>query len=87
MKSALEFLYKGKYTETCVDLLHPTKSIPLFHARMFAVADYLDIEELVLMAIDLTCRTLVENLEQDVFVSLVREAYAQRVNSTEMRLV
>jgi hypothetical protein len=54
---------------------------------MFAVADYLDIEELVLMAIDLTCRTLVENLEQDIFVSLVREAYAQRVNSTEMRLV
>jgi hypothetical protein len=54
---------------------------------MFAVADYLDIEELVLMAIDLTCRTLVENLEQGIFVSLVHEAYAQRVNSTEMRLV
>jgi hypothetical protein len=54
---------------------------------MFAVADYLDIEELVLMAIGLTCRTLVENLEQDIFVSLIREAYAQRVKSTEMRLV
>ncbi|KAJ5865157.1 uncharacterized protein N7529_007073 [Penicillium soppii] len=87
VKNALEFLYKGRYTEISVGLLHPTKSIPFFHARMFAVADYLDIEELMLMAIDLTCRTLVENLEQDVFVSLVRKAYTQRVNSTELRLV
>jgi hypothetical protein len=54
---------------------------------MFAVADYLDIEELMVMAIDLTCSTLLENLEQNVFVSLVREAYTQRVNSNELRLV
>lgn len=48
---------------------------------MFAVADSPDIEGLGMsMAIDLTCRTLMEKLEQDVFVSLVREAYAQMVS-------
>ncbi|KAJ5346227.1 hypothetical protein N7452_004231 [Penicillium brevicompactum] len=54
---------------------------------MFAVADSPDIEGLMSMAFDLTYRTLMEELKQDVFVALVREAYAQRVSSTKLRFV
>jgi hypothetical protein len=66
VKTALEFLYKGIRGLTSVYILHPTKGIPIFHARMFAVADSPDIEGLMSMAIDLTCRTHMEKL--DVFV-------------------
>lgn len=85
MKNALEFLYKGKYTEVSGDFLHSAKSIPCFHARMFAMADYLDIDDLKTEAIGLIFDTLLENLERHVFVTLVHEIYTESASYAEVR--
>lgn len=52
---------------------------------MFAMADYLDTDELKTKAISLIFYTLLENLERRVFSSLVREIYTKRDNYTEVR--
>lgn len=86
MRNVLEFLYKGKYTGGSGDSIQDfTDSLPYFHARMFAEAVDLEINELKMDAMELIFVSLRNDVNRQSIAYLIHEIYSNRVNYQEVK--
>lgn len=86
MRNVLEFLYKGKYTGGSGDSVQDfTDSLPYFHARMFAEAIDLEINELKVYAMELIFVSLRNDVNRQSIAYLIHEIYSNRVKYCEVR--
>ncbi|KAJ5704406.1 hypothetical protein N7536_000095 [Penicillium majusculum] len=86
VRNVLEFLYKGKYTGGSGDSVQDfTDSLPYFHARMFAEAIDLEINELKVYAMELIFVSLRNDVNRQSIAYLIHEIYSNRVKYCEVR--
>ncbi|KAJ5917569.1 hypothetical protein N7466_011123 [Penicillium verhagenii] len=89
VKSAFEFVYTGRYTGGPYEYLGGlTDEASSFHARMFAEAAFLEMEDLKAQALKLLLSSLVANLNRFSLNGVIDEVYSPRsdgVNLAEAR--